>query len=86
MPANLTPEYKEAEKRYSQSLLLTEELYGKDHAAVGSILQELTQICQRQGKTAEAKDYQDRATAIFEHVLEERKAEGQQLESLTLSD
>jgi len=82
----ISGKYGEAETRYSQSLLLTEELYGKDHAAVGSILQELTQICQRQGKTAEAKDYQDRATAIFEHVLKEREVEGQQLESLTLSD
>jgi len=82
----ISGKYQEAEERYRQSLLLTEELHGKDHAAVGSILQELTQICQRQGKTDEANDYQKRATAIFEHVLEEQEAAGQQLESLTLSD
>ena len=82
----ISGKYSQAEARYHQSLLLTEELHGKDHAAVGSILQELTQICQRQGKTAEAKNYQERASAIFEHVLEEQEAKGQQLESLTLSD
>ena len=78
--------YRESEEKYRKSLLFTEELYGKDHAAVGSIMEELTQVCQRQGKMEEANNCRQRATAIFEHVIEEQEAAGQELESLTLSD
>ncbi len=78
--------YDEAEKNYKQSLIITEELRGKNHAAVGSILQELTQLCQRQGKKDEAQAYQERAAAIFQRVLDAQEAAGQQAENLKLSE
>ncbi len=76
--------YEQSEENYKQALAITEELRGKDHAAVGSILQELAQLCQRQGKTDEAKEHQERAAAIFQRVLEEQEAKGQESASLTL--
>jgi tetratricopeptide (TPR) repeat protein len=76
--------YAESEQNYKHALAITEELRGKDHAAVGSILQELAQLSQRQGKGDEAKEYQERAAAIFQRVLEEQEAKGQQAASLTL--
>ena len=78
--------YEESEKNYKQSLAITEELRGKDHAAVGSILQELAQLCERQRKKDEAKAYQERAAAIFQRVLEEQEAAGQESVKLNLSD
>ena len=70
--------YSEAEEKYMRSLAITEDLRGKDHAAVGSVLQELAQLCQRQGKKDEAQAHQDRAAAIFQRVLEEQEAAGQE--------
>ncbi len=76
--------YGEAEKNFRQSLAITEELRGKDHAAVGSLLQELAQLCERQKKPDEAKAYQERAAAIFQRVLEEQEAAGQESGKLNL--
>ena len=70
--------YEESEQKYMRALTLTEELRGKDHAAVGSVLQELAQLCERQGKKEEAQAYRDRAAAIFQRVLEEQEAAGQE--------
>jgi tetratricopeptide (TPR) repeat protein len=70
--------YDESEQNYLRSLTLTEELRGKDHAAVGSILQELAQLCDRQGKKDDAQVHRDRAAAIFQRVLEEQEAAGQE--------
>lgn len=78
--------YEEAEKSYKRSLAITEELRGKDHAAVGSLLQELAQLCERQKKKDEAKVYQERAAAIFQRVLDAQEAAGQQAEKLKLSE
>jgi len=78
--------YEEAEKSYKRSLAITEELRGKDHAAVGSLLQELAQLCERQRKKDEAKVYQERAAAIFQRVLDTQEAAGQQAEKLKLSE
>jgi tetratricopeptide (TPR) repeat protein len=79
-------QYEKAEKNYKQSLAITEELRGKDHAAVGSLLQELAQLCERQKKKDEAKVYQERAAAIFQRVLDAQEAAGQQAENLKLSE
>ncbi len=70
--------YEESEQKYMRALALTEELRGKDHAAVGSVLQELAQLCDRQGKKEEAQVHRDRAAAIFQRVLEEQEAAGQE--------
>jgi tetratricopeptide (TPR) repeat protein len=78
--------YEEAEESYKRSLAITEELRGKDHAAVGSLLQELAQLCERQKKKDEAKVYQERAAAIFQRVLDAQEAAGQQAENLKLSE
>jgi tetratricopeptide (TPR) repeat protein len=82
----ISGKYEESEENYKQSLAITEELRGRDHAAVGSILQELAQLCERQGKKDEAKQYRDRAAAIFQRVLEEQEAAGQESVKLNLSD
>lgn len=70
--------YDESEQQYMRALTLTEELRGKDHAAVGSVLQELAQLCDRQGKKEEAQAHRDRSAAIFQRVLEEQEAAGQE--------
>ena len=76
--------YEEAEKSFMRSLLITEKLYGKDHPAVGSVLQELSRLCERQKKTEVAKEYQDRATIIFKHIIDEQEAGGHYPQKLTL--
>ena len=78
--------YEEAETKYKRALVLTEELRGKEHAAVGSILQQLVMLCQKQKKMEEADAHQARATAIFQRVVEEQEAAGQQGVSITLPD
>lgn len=75
--------YEEAEKSFSKSLTVNEELHGKDHPAVGSVLQELSKLCERQKKMDEAKDYQDRAAVIFQKILEEEASDNHS-ERLTL--
>ncbi len=82
----ISGKYKESEENYKHSLSITEELRGKDHAAVGSILQELAQLCDRQGKKDEAEAYRERAAAIFQRVLEEQEAAGQESVKLNLSE
>lgn len=76
--------YAEAEENYLHSLAITEELRGPEHPAVGSILQELARLCQRQGKKEEDEEYQQRAAAIFQRLMDEQDKEGQQDAQLTL--
>ncbi|RUM34978.1 MAG: hypothetical protein DSY50_05620 [Desulfobulbus sp.] len=74
----VTGKYPESEQNYLKSLAITEDLRGKDHAAVGSVLQELAQLCERQGKKEEAEAHRERAAAIFQKVMEEQEAAGQE--------
>ena len=76
--------YEESEEAYTRALEITEELRGKDHAAVGSILQELAQLCDRQGKKEEAEAHRERASAIFQKVMEAQEAAGQVAEDFKL--
>lgn len=79
--------YAEAEENYLHSLAITEELRGPEHPAVGSILQELARLCQRQeGKKEEAEEYQQRASAIFQRLMDEQDKAGQQDVQLTLEE
>ncbi len=78
-------QYEEAEESFKKALVITQELRGKDHPAVGSIYQELAKLCDRQKKQEEAEDYQKRAAAIFQRVMEEQlAAEGETQGNLTL--
>lgn len=77
-------EYEEAEKSYNRSLSISEEFHGKDHPAVGSILQELAKLSKRQGKIKEEEKYRNRAAMIFQHILEKQESDGQHPEKLTL--
>ncbi len=76
--------YPESEESYTRALEITEELRGKDHAAVGSILQELSQLCDRQGKKEEAEAHRKRAAVIFEKVMEAQEAAGQETDNFQL--
>jgi len=78
--------YAEAEENYLHCLAITEELRGPEHPAVGSILKELAQLCQRQDKNEEAEEYQQRASAIFQHLMDEQDKAGQQDAQLTLEE
>ncbi|WP_456385073.1 tetratricopeptide repeat protein [Desulfolithobacter sp.] len=78
--------YGQAEENYLRSLAITEDLRGPDHPAVGSILQELSQLCQRQGKQDEAEQYGQRASTIFQRLMDEEEKTGRQQDSLTLQE
>jgi tetratricopeptide (TPR) repeat protein len=80
----VTGKYPESEEKYLRALTITEDLRGKDHAAVGSLLQELSQLCDRQGKKEEAETHRERAAAIFQKVMEEQEAAGQESDDLKL--
>ena len=75
--------YAEAEACYQKSLIINETVHGKDHPSVAAILQELAKLCNSQRKPDEAKQYQERASAIFQKSVEaSEKKSGS--ESLTL--
>ncbi len=78
--------YAQAEENYLRSLAITEDLRGSDHPAVGSILQELGQLCERQGKKDEAERYRQRASTIFQRLMDEEDKAGRQQASLTLQE
>ncbi len=78
--------YAEAEENYLHSLAITEELRGPEHPAVGSILQELDRLCQRQGKNEEAEEYRQRASVIFQRLMDEQDKAGQEDVQLTLEE
>ncbi|XOF32185.1 MAG: tetratricopeptide repeat protein [Candidatus Electrothrix sp. YB6] len=75
--------YDLSERAYTFALKATQKLRGKDHPAVGSIYQELAKLCERQRKMDEAKKYNKMASAIFERILKEQEAAGEE-ERLTL--
>jgi tetratricopeptide (TPR) repeat protein len=79
----LQGQYAEAEGCYRKSLAINEALHGSDHPSVAAILQELAKLCVNQRKPEEAKQYQERAAAIFQQSVEasERKSGA---EALTL--
>lgn len=68
--------YAEAETCYQKTLRINEEIHGAEHPSVAAILQELAKLCTSQRKADEAKQYQERATAIFQKSVEaaEQKA------------
>lgn len=78
--------YPESEEKYKRALALTEQLRGEEHPAVGSVLQQLVAVCQKQKKMEEAEAYETRARAIFQRVVEEQEAKGQQSVNLTIPE
>jgi len=75
--------YADAFACYQKSLAINEALHGAEHPSVAAILQELAKLCTSQRKPEEAKEYQDRAAAIFQKSVEaSEKKSGQ--EALTL--
>jgi tetratricopeptide (TPR) repeat protein len=62
--------YAEAFVCYQKSLAINEALHGPEHPSVAAILQELAKLCVSQRKPEEAKQYQDRAAAIFQKSVE----------------
>jgi tetratricopeptide (TPR) repeat protein len=78
--------YAEAEACYLKTLKINEEVHGKEHPGVAAILQELAKLCTSQRKSEEAKQYQERASAIFQKSVEaaEKKA-GEEALTLELS-
>jgi hypothetical protein len=51
-------------------LAINETLNGPEHPSVAAILQELAKLCFSQRQPDEAKQYQDRAAAIFKKSVE----------------
>jgi tetratricopeptide (TPR) repeat protein len=62
--------YAEAFTCYQKSLAINETLHGPEHPSVAAILQELAKLCSSQRQPEEAKQYQDRAAAIFKKSVE----------------
>ena len=76
--------YADAEGCYQKTLRINEELHGKEHPSVGAILQELAKLCNSQRKPEEARQYQERASAIFQKSVEEAEKQAGDEEALTL--
>ncbi|MDD2466182.1 MAG: tetratricopeptide repeat protein [Desulfobulbus sp.] len=76
--------YAEAEACYLKTLHINVELNGDEHPGVAAILQELAKLCTSQRKTDEAKQYQERASAIFQKSVEAEENKAGAEESLTL--
>lgn len=75
--------YAEAEACYQKSLVINEALHGCEHPSVAAILQELAKLCTSQRKPEAARQYQERATALFQKSVEaSEKKTGE--EALTL--
>ncbi|MBM9537277.1 tetratricopeptide repeat protein [Desulfobulbus alkaliphilus] len=72
----LQGQYLQAEACYQKSLHINETLHGPEHPSVAAILQELAKLCTSQRKTEEARQYQERASAIFQKSVDasERKS------------
>jgi tetratricopeptide (TPR) repeat protein len=68
--------YGDAEACYLKILAINEATHGPEHPSVAAVLQELAKLSTSQRKPVEAKQYQDRATAIFQKNVEatERKS------------
>jgi tetratricopeptide (TPR) repeat protein len=79
--------YGEAEACYLKTLKINEEVHGAEHPSVAAILQELAKLCTSQRKSEEARQYQERASAIFQKSVEaaEKKAGAEEALTLELS-
>lgn len=67
--------YADAEGCYRKTLAINEAIHGPEHPSVAAVLQELAKLATSQRKPEEAKQYQERAAAIFQRSVEasERK-------------
>jgi tetratricopeptide (TPR) repeat protein len=62
--------YADAFACYQKSLVINETLHGPEHPSVAAILQELAKLCTSQRQPEEAKQYQERAAAIFQKSVD----------------
>lgn len=67
---HLQRRYAEAEACYLKTLRVNEEMHGKEHPSVAAILQELAKLCTSQRKMEEARQYQERASTIFQKSVD----------------
>ncbi len=73
--------YGDAEACYRKTLAINEATHGPEHPSVAAVLQELAKLATSQRKPEEARQYQERAAAIFQKSVEaaERKSGNQSL-------
>lgn len=62
--------YADAEGCYRKTLAINEAIHGPEHPSVAAVLQELAKLATSQRKPEEAKQYQERAAAIFQRSVE----------------
>lgn len=62
--------YADAEGCYRKTLAINEAIHGPEHPSVAAVLQELAKLSTSQRKPEEAKQYQERAAAIFQRSVE----------------
>ncbi|WP_310600807.1 tetratricopeptide repeat protein [Desulfobulbus sp.] len=79
----LVGRYGEAESCYQKILAIHEATYGPDHPSVAAVLQELAKLHGNLRHPEEARQYQQRAAAIFQKSVEAQQKKGSE-ESLTL--
>ncbi|MCL1979628.1 MAG: tetratricopeptide repeat protein [Proteobacteria bacterium] len=79
----LVGRYEDAESCYQKILTIHEATYGPDHPGVAAVLQELAKLNSNLRRPEEARQYKERATAIFQKSVEMQKNKGGD-ESLTL--
>ncbi|MDR2548735.1 MAG: tetratricopeptide repeat protein [Desulfobulbus sp.] len=79
----LVGRYGEAESCYQKILTIHEATYGPDHPSVAAVLQELAKLHGNLRRPEEARQYQERAAAIFQKSVEAQQKKGGE-ESLTL--
>ncbi len=69
--------YADAEGCYQKTLVINETVHGPEHPSVAAVLQELAKLSTSQRRPEEAKQYQERAAAIFQKSVEaSEKASG----------
>lgn len=75
--------YADAEACYQKTLVINETVHGTEHPSVAAVLQELAKLSTSQRRPEEAKQYQERAAAIFQKSVDaSEKSSGK--EALTL--
>jgi len=62
--------YADAEGCYQKTLVINETVHGPEHPSVAAVLQELAKLSTSQRRPEEAKQYQERAAAIFQKSVE----------------
>jgi len=79
----LVGRYEDAESCYQKILAIHEATYGPDHPSVAAVLQELAKLNSSLRRPEEARQYQERASTIYQKSVEaQQKKSGD--ESLTL--